>query len=107
MQIFVNRISVRYNLVIKGSKLESTHFKQDGAVSMLNSNPLKFSSYIGCLNVHVTHGTVYNSTYNTVVFFFVSNLEIVYITTINPSLQFLRQERKSILRHYISRDKII
>ena len=33
---------------------------------------------IGCLNIHETHVTANNSTNNNIVFFFVSDLKIVY-----------------------------
>ena len=39
---------------------------------------LNIHGYIGCLNIHGTHMTANNSTDNNVVFFFVSDLEIVY-----------------------------
>ena len=34
--------------------------------------------YIGYLNIHGTHVTAHNSTNNNIVFFFVSDLKIVY-----------------------------
>ena len=39
---------------------------------------LNIHGYIGCLNIHGTHVTVNNYTNNNVVFFFVSDLKIVY-----------------------------
>ena len=55
----------------------------------LSSESLTLKIYImscnGCLNIHRTHVTANNSTSNNVVFFFVTDLKIVYtITTINP-----------------------
>ena len=49
-----------------------------------------FVDYIGCLNIHETHVTANNSTYNNIVFFFVSDLK----TTINPWPQCIGQEGK-------------
>ena len=40
--------------------------------------PLSICIYTGCLNIHGTHVTVNNSTNNYVVFFFVSDLIILY-----------------------------
>ena len=50
--------------------------------------------YIGCLDIHGTHVTENNSTNNKVVFFFVSDLKIYAIKTINLRSKSLRQERK-------------
>ena len=40
--------------------------------------PLNKCIYTGCLNIHGTHVTSNNSTNNNVVFFFVSDLKIIY-----------------------------
>ena len=61
--------------------------------------------YIGCLNIHGTYETANHSTNNNV-FFFVSDLKIVYNNNCEFSIC-LGQERKNILRHYFFGDKII
>ena len=43
--------------------------------------------YTGCLNIHVTHVTVNNSTNNNVVFFFVSDLKRMLRAILNKSWQ--------------------
>ena len=59
---------------------------------------LDIHGYIVCLTIHESHATT-NKSATSNVFFFVSDLEIVYKKGINPRSQCIGQERKNIFPH--------
>ena len=54
------------------------HYTTGISIYIFNIRCLNINGYIGRLNIHGTHVTATNSTNNNVVFFFVSDLKIVY-----------------------------
>ena len=61
----------------------------------------------GCLNIHGTHVTLNNST-NDNVFFFVSDLKIVFYNNYELSITMpSTKKEKGIFHHYLFGDKII
>ena len=61
----------------------------------------------GCLNIHGIYVTSNNSKNDNVVFVLFQIWKYYAISTINPRSQCIEQERKTILYHYLFRDKII
>ena len=49
--------------------------------------------YIGCFNIHETHVTASDSTYNNIVLFFVSDLKIEYYNNSSITIPWTREEK--------------
>ena len=80
----------------------TTHISLTVIIAVLKKKRLFFDLplYVGCLNIHGIHVTAYNSTNDNGVFFFFFFFfgfqirKLCIITTINPRLHCLGQERK-------------